>query len=217
LEDRGKYIAAAMTICRAYIVAGRPNKAQKLASFGEWSDTVRSALIWLGKADPVQSMEETIASDPIREELVDMLEAWSDIFGTGSDTCRRTADVIAKAMSMTREREGADLEPENADLHAAVMAVASRMSHGRSSKPEARTFGQWLQKHKGRVANGKKFMCAPDAKRGNHWWVENTIEARSNQRRCEGALESEEGEEAGDVPQTCAVNVITPRLTSNEG
>jgi hypothetical protein len=57
LANRGVYIAAALTICRAYIVAGRPCMAPKLASFEGWSDTVRSALIWLGKADPVQSME----------------------------------------------------------------------------------------------------------------------------------------------------------------
>jgi phage gp37-like protein len=41
LEDRGKYIAAALTICRAYLVAGRPNRAPKLGSFEGWRDTVR--------------------------------------------------------------------------------------------------------------------------------------------------------------------------------
>ena len=51
LADRGKYIAACLTICRAYIVAGRPNKLPQLHSYGEWSDTVRSALVWLGEAD----------------------------------------------------------------------------------------------------------------------------------------------------------------------
>jgi hypothetical protein len=33
LGNRGAYIAAALTICRAYVVAGRPNKAPRLASF----------------------------------------------------------------------------------------------------------------------------------------------------------------------------------------
>ena len=76
LADRGKYIAAALTICRAYMVAGKPNPAPKLASFEGWSDTVRSALIWLGKEDPVKSMETARAEDPERIELSDMLEAW---------------------------------------------------------------------------------------------------------------------------------------------
>lgn len=74
LADRGKYIAAALTICRAYFVAGRPDKAPKLASFEGWSDTVRSALIWLGKEDPVKSMEFARQEDPELLELAEMLE-----------------------------------------------------------------------------------------------------------------------------------------------
>jgi phage gp37-like protein len=172
LSDRGKYIAAALTICRAYLVAGRPNKAPNLGSFEGWSDTVRSALIWLGKADPVKSMEMTMGEDPEREELADMLEAWSDVLKTGSDTRRRLADVLPKAMSMTREHEAADLEPEFPDFHSAVMTVARRSAHGRAVQPDTKMLGKWLQKFKGRIINGKKFMCAPDAKRGNQWWVE---------------------------------------------
>jgi putative DNA primase/helicase len=53
LENRGAYIAAALIICRAYFVAGQPNKAKRLASFEGWSDIVRSALIWLGRAPRV--------------------------------------------------------------------------------------------------------------------------------------------------------------------
>ena len=66
LADRGAYIAACLTICRAYIVAGRPAPARKLASFEGWSDTVRSALIWLGKADCINSMETSREEDPER-------------------------------------------------------------------------------------------------------------------------------------------------------
>ena len=76
LTDRGKYIAAALTICRAYFVAGRPRPAPKLASFEGWSDTVRSALIWLGKEDPVKSMEAAREEDPERIELIEMMQAW---------------------------------------------------------------------------------------------------------------------------------------------
>jgi hypothetical protein len=47
LADRGAYVAAALTVCRAYIVAGRPDRANPIASFEGWSDTVRSALMWL--------------------------------------------------------------------------------------------------------------------------------------------------------------------------
>ena len=74
LANRGEYIAAALTICRAYIVAGRPIRLRDWHhSRGEWSDTVRSALMWLGQEDAVKSMENARAEDPERVELSDML------------------------------------------------------------------------------------------------------------------------------------------------
>jgi putative DNA primase/helicase len=58
IADRGKYVAAALTVVRAYIVAGKPGKLPQLASFEEWSDLVRSALVWLGLPDPVETTED---------------------------------------------------------------------------------------------------------------------------------------------------------------
>ena len=66
LEDRGSYIAAALTIVRAYLAAGCPNQCPPLASFSDWSRLVRSALVWLGYADPVATMEAARADDPSR-------------------------------------------------------------------------------------------------------------------------------------------------------
>jgi hypothetical protein len=55
MRDRGQYVADA--IMRAYIEAGKPGKLPKLASFDAWSDSIRSALVWLGCADPCDTME----------------------------------------------------------------------------------------------------------------------------------------------------------------
>ena len=74
LADRGKYIAACLTICRAYVAAGRPNRLPQLASYGEWSDTVRSALVWLGEADPVKSQDISHADDPEAMRAADHAE-----------------------------------------------------------------------------------------------------------------------------------------------
>jgi Bifunctional DNA primase/polymerase, N-terminal len=88
LADRGKYIAAALTICKAYVVAGRPFQADPLASYEGWSNTVRSALMWLGKADPVASIDASREEDPERIRRKNTLAAWIDAIGIGSDcTC----------------------------------------------------------------------------------------------------------------------------------
>jgi putative DNA primase/helicase len=174
MADRGKYIAAALTICRAYFVAGRPDRAPRLASFEGWSDTVRSALMWLGKDDPVKSMEDTRAEDPERIELSDMLEAWAAVIGAGPETRMKLAAVLTKGLSMSREHAVADLEPTYPDFHAALFAMAQRNANrtGKSGPPNARMFGKWLQRFKGRIVNGKRFANLCDSKHGNEWWIE---------------------------------------------
>jgi hypothetical protein len=170
LADRGKYIAAALTICRAYFVAGRPDKAPKLASFEGWSDTVRSALIWLGKEDPVKSMDLARQEDPELVELAEMLEAWSEVMGIGAESRAKLADVLLRADSMSRENENGELTPTYPRLNAALKAVGQR--NGKPTLPDARLLGKWLQRFKGRPVGGKKFMNLPDPKHGAQWWVE---------------------------------------------
>jgi Bifunctional DNA primase/polymerase, N-terminal len=171
LEDRGKYIAAALTVCRAYFVAGRPDKAPKLASFEGWSDTVRSALIWLGKEDPVKSMELARQEDPELVELAEMLEAWSEVMGTGCESRAKLADVLLRCESMSRDSEDGELVPTYPRLNAALKVVGQRYV-GKPTLPDARLLGKWLQRFKGRPVGGKKFMNLPDPKHGAQWWVE---------------------------------------------
>jgi hypothetical protein len=170
LKDRGKYIAAVLTICRAYFVAGRPNKAPRLASFEGWSDCVRSALIWLGKADPVQSMESARAEDPERIELSEMLEAWSRVIGAGGGSRVRLSDAIVRGMAVVRPEivgfQQPEMEPKHPDFYAALEALAFKDTGKRGQKPDARMLGIWLRRFRGRVINGKRFANLTNAKRG---------------------------------------------------
>ena len=52
--------------------ADRTSAAAELVR--EWSDTVRSALTWLGEADPVASMDTSRAEDPDATALLDRVE-----------------------------------------------------------------------------------------------------------------------------------------------
>jgi hypothetical protein len=171
LADRGKYIAAALTICRAYRVSGQPGKAPKLASFEGWSDTVRSALIWLGKADPVQSMELARAEDPELAELNDMLEGWSEAIGVGVPTRSKLNSVITRGTAMVRQTDGSELGPAHPVFHAALVGIVQR-SEKKPAKIDAHMLGKWLQTVKGRIVDGRYFQCKVDTKRGNEWWVE---------------------------------------------
>ena len=57
-EHRGRILRAALTVLRAYHVAGRP--VQRLlpwGSFEAWSDLVRSAVVWAGEFDPGETRQ----------------------------------------------------------------------------------------------------------------------------------------------------------------
>jgi len=163
-------------------VAGRPDKAPKLASFEGWSDTVRSALIWLGKEDPVKSMEVARQEDPELVELGEMLEAWTEAMGTGSESRAKLAEVLLRCESMCREHEDGELAPTYPRLNAALKVVGQRYL-GRPTLPDARLLGKWLQRFKGRPVGGKKFMNLPDPKHGAQWWVEGPQQAGESQQQ----------------------------------
>src|SRR5271170_8042670 len=78
LRDRGKYVAAGLTIARAYIDAGKPEMLPPLASYEDWSNVVRSPLVWLGFPDPVGTMESARAADPVRQDRASLFQAWRD-------------------------------------------------------------------------------------------------------------------------------------------
>jgi hypothetical protein len=167
LADRGTYIAAALTICRAYVVAGRPNKAKRLASFEGWSDTVRSALIWLGKADCVASMDTTRDEDPDRASLREFLGEWARTIGVG----KRYRMTVQKLINLSSETRSTATGPAMVwpELSAAVRAVGA----GVRGQLDARRLGNWARSKKDRIIDGLKLMHKANSDGRSEWWVEN--------------------------------------------
>lgn len=110
LADRGRYVAACLTIARACLAAGKPDRLPPIASFGDWSDLVRSALVWLGCTDPAVSMEAAREDDPELAELREVLTLWEAAFG--QDEGLTTRDVAAAACARTKTTMGEPTDPE---------------------------------------------------------------------------------------------------------
>lgn len=164
LSDRGKYIAAALTIIRAYIVAGKPGIIfPRLASFEEWSDLVRSALVWLGRTDPLIGMEAARAEDPRLQEVTEVFTAIWDVMGDKRFTARELVDLAQKK---TCEIE-CDVPVYPALWEALVNAAGDR---GRFLTPKR--VGQWLSRHKSRICNNLRLENEAD-KHGHpaKWWL----------------------------------------------
>lgn len=146
LADRGAYIAAALTIGRAYVCAGSPDQLPKLASFERWSDLVRSSLVWLGCADPCLSMDVARGEDPIRSARAAVFAAWQKELG-----------LTARGLTvpeMIQEIEGTEgvrfLCPE---FREALLTVAPDRS-GNTIAP--RRLASWLLKNNNNIVGGVK-------------------------------------------------------------
>jgi putative DNA primase/helicase len=158
LADRGRYIAAALTVVRSYLVADCPSLLPPLASFEDWSRLVRSPLVWLGCADPVDTMEAARADDPSRSSLRAVIAAWRSTIG---------ADKQMTATEL-KDRACSGAEDANPMLNKAIAAIAS--APGRN-EIDALRLGQWLGRNKGRVIDGYKIVGEPDRHSKQMVWL----------------------------------------------
>lgn len=157
LADRGAYIAAALTIVRAYVVAGSPNPLPALASFEVWSDMVRSALTWLGCADPVATMEAARAEDPVTTSLRAIYTAWHDAVGNSARSTGQMKDLADEQM-MGNLTHG--------DLHRALCDVSEK----RPGEIDSRRLGHFLGRHRGRIIDGLKLQDYEDGHSKQRMW-----------------------------------------------
>jgi putative DNA primase/helicase len=144
---RRPYVLAALTVLRAYVVAGKPVQSiKRLGSFEDWSDWVRSALIWLGEADPCETMDDVRKEAPTTQALADVLYHWHEVIGIDDVPVKRAIDRahICEA--------GQPETLKHPEFHTALMAVAAE-----SGQISNLRLGNWLRKNKGRIVNGLRF------------------------------------------------------------
>lgn len=105
-QQRGRYVSAALTIIAAWIQAGRPMAGcASFAGFGTWSNLVRQPLLWLGCADPIESVAAAMSSDPERETLGQLLDLWYANFGSRPTMVRHAVTSVEGAMAGGAQEE----------------------------------------------------------------------------------------------------------------
>jgi putative DNA primase/helicase len=139
-------------------VAGSPKVCGSLGSYGEWARVVRSPLVWLGRADPVQSMDAAREEDPVRRAVNSLIDLWRA--NLTHDVGYTAADLVARA----NER----LPPE---LHELLLQQAGTPR----GDIDPRRVGIWLMSIRGRVHDGYCVdrVKASDAK-GNRYALKRT-------------------------------------------
>lgn len=154
LKNRGEYISAAITIVRAYILAGRPDRLPPIASFEDWSNSVRSALVWLGYADPCVSMKTARDDDQSLASIRAFVAAWNSSFGINSVFSSHMAEHA--------------LTPDGTDFQIAL----NEFCPSRSGPVTGHALGFKLKKIEGKIIDGYKINSEIDAhKKIKKWFL----------------------------------------------
>lgn len=135
---------AALTILRAYHVAGRPaQKVQPWGSYEGWNRLVSHALVWVGMADPNEARQELVeAADTERLSLASFLSEFRK-YATWGATARDLVDDIETAPSS----------------HAKVRdALYELVPPYKGKPPSALQVGKKFSAVKGRVAGGMRLV-----------------------------------------------------------
>ena len=160
--ERRRLLPAALTLLRAYQVAGCPDQALPgWGSYESWSDVVRATVVWLGLPDPADTREELEeSSDTDRGVLVDLVAGLADLLGDlgGSATCQ----------DMLRQ-----LDSEANSIHYAQLRTALRELFPRlqGTLPTATQLAMKLRTYRGRIVGGTAIDQGERTYRGVQWTV----------------------------------------------
>lgn len=145
-QERARLVSAALTILRAYQVAGRPSHGQsEMGSYEAWDRLVRGACIWLGVGDPVGGRERIRdEGDDDLDQLRGLYTAWYQVLGDKPTT----VNAVIRAAT----------DAGNESLRDALAALDNRSTPGGGI--DVRRVGNRLRVFKDRIAGGYRLEKA---------------------------------------------------------
>ena len=139
--ERAKLVAAALTVLRAWHIAGETIEPPPVGSFEQWSDRIRAPLLWLGQADPCGTTLKVQTEDPLLASLATVMAQWQRNVGMRVE--KTVQQVINCAINVN-------------DFHVALLNVAQGRSGSMVSNER---LGRWLRKNESRVVGGLMLKC----------------------------------------------------------
>ena len=149
-EHRQGLVAAALTLVRSFIVAGRPRDpyaGAPLGSYGSWDTDIRQFIIWLGRegvavgpdgnvelGDPIRCIQAAKTDEPGRQLLGSFLSAVYERYSSEPWTAKTLVSCAAPGT----------------DLHDTLIEIAG----DRRGTIDAGKLGYWLRAHKEARRNG---------------------------------------------------------------
>jgi hypothetical protein len=153
-ENRGKYVAAALTILRAFHVAGRPTQnVVPWGSFEGWAGLICNCVKWLGLPDPGFARQEAgRTSDNDAKLLRLLLDGWQELDPAGVGYTTRKVIETLKAEDKDKDKGYGTAYPKLRE----ALDSAFDLPIGRLPSPHK--LGCLLRRFKKRVVGGRYFQ-----------------------------------------------------------
>jgi hypothetical protein len=152
-RERPRLVAAALTVLRAYYVAGCPDVGCKpWGSFEGWSRLIAHAVVWVGLPDPQTTRTELEdVADTRKGALAALLLGWRDLQAGHPEglTVKRALELLYPAPT-SLDRWG--------ELREAIESLAPLAPGGKA--PSAAKLGYHLRHFRRRVVGGRMFDAA---------------------------------------------------------
>lgn len=158
IDNRAHLLSAAMTILKAYVVAGSPKQnIPQFGSFEEWNNLVCGALVWAGMANPTSTREELEQeADVHRLTACGLVDGWLELQAE-----------LGKFDGMTAK------EVRDALVDGKVKATEFRdalLERTRSKMITSAVIGRHLREIKDINYGGRALRCVEvNDKKGNRW------------------------------------------------
>ena len=164
-QNRARLVVAALTVLRAFVVAGRPAMGCKTwGSFEAWSALVAPAIVFAGLADPMATrtgLEST--GDSKRQAQVALLDGWARLDPSSTGLTAKTAiDVLYPPRREVGPPDGHD------DLREALEVLCKPVP---GKPPTSAALGKQLRGMRRRVIGGRMFDVVSSAHGVQTWAV----------------------------------------------
>ncbi len=162
VAERWLYLrAAALTILRGFVVAGRPSGGKGcVGSFEIWDELVRQCVVWMRdnelapfKLDPADAVADTVKADPETQKLRSLLYCWNTRFG---ETAVTVAGLVGAGLHFSNESD------ELAEILAEIAGEGVGINR--------RRLGRWIERHAGRRLDGLRIIDAGGHTNGSRRW-----------------------------------------------
>ncbi|MSR55701.1 MAG: hypothetical protein EXS09_20830 [Gemmataceae bacterium] len=159
--ERPQLLSDALTILRAYIIAGKPSmKLPQWGSFENWSDLIRGAIVWAGMADPWLGRADMRArtGDERLAAVSGLMRSW------------RTIDPDLSGLSCVKIVAAIDSLPSDHELAEMLLVLAGPKIDSSKGDKRATVLGYKVKAYADRVIGGRRIVQA-GMSAGTRRWV----------------------------------------------